>query len=71
MVTGEVYGEDAVEAYQNGGGAYFCGFTQGVDTVEFDGANATISGYDANGGNCFPIHTITSAWRTCAVCTST
>ena len=53
MVTGEVYGEDAVEAYQNGGGAYFCGFTQGVDTVEFDGANATISGYDANGEELF------------------
>ena len=27
MVTGDVYGEDAVKAYANGGGAYFCGFT--------------------------------------------
>ena len=27
MVTSDVYGEDAGEAYANGGSAYFCGFT--------------------------------------------
>lgn len=33
MVTGEVYGEDAVKAYANGGGAYFCGFTNDLVTL--------------------------------------
>lgn len=37
MVTGDVYGEDAVEAYANGGGAYFCGFTNSLATLTFDG----------------------------------
>ena len=46
MVTGEVYGEEAVKAYENGGGAYFCGFTQDMATVEFDGNTKTIKGYD-------------------------
>ena len=46
MVTGEVYGEEAVKAYENGGGAYFCGFTQDMATVEFDGDTKTIKGYD-------------------------
>ena len=46
MVTGEVYGEEAVEAYKDGGGAYFCGFTQDMATVEFDGDTKTIKGYD-------------------------
>ena len=36
MVTGEVYGEDAVKAYADGGGAYYCAFTEGVNTLEFD-----------------------------------
>ena len=46
MVTGEVYGEEAVEAYKDGSGAYFCGFTQDMATVEFDGNTKTIKGYD-------------------------
>lgn len=46
MVTGEVYGEEAEEAYKDGGGAYFCGFTQDMATVEFDGDTKTIKGYD-------------------------
>ena len=46
MVTGEVYGEEAVEAYKDGSGAYFCGFTQDMATVEFDGDTKTIKGYD-------------------------
>lgn len=46
MVTGEVYGEEAVKAYENGGGAYFCGFIQDMATVEFDGDTKTIKGYD-------------------------
>ena len=46
MVTGEVYGEEAVEAYKDGNGVYFCGFTQDMTTVEFDGDTKTIKGYD-------------------------
>ncbi len=53
MVTGEVYGEDAVAAYANGGGAYYCGFTQGLDTLTVDGANAVISGTDKDGNELF------------------
>ena len=53
MVTGEVYGEDAVKAYANGGGAYFCGFTQDMVTLTVDGATSTISGTDADGNELF------------------
>lgn len=49
MVTGDVYGEDAVKAYANGGGAYFCGFTNGLVTLTFDGGTSTISGTDKDG----------------------
>lgn len=53
MVTGEVYGEDAVTAYQDGNFAYFCGFTEGLATLEFDGATSTIRGQDADGNELF------------------
>ena len=53
MVTGTVYGEEAVAAYANGGGAYDCSFTEGLSTLEFDGANSTIKGYDAAGSELF------------------
>ncbi len=53
MVTGTVYGEEAVAAYANGGGAYDCAFTEGLSKLEFDGANATIKGYDAEGKELF------------------
>lgn len=53
MVTGEVYGEDAVKAYANGGGAYYCGFTNGLVTLTFDGASSTISGTDKDGNALF------------------
>lgn len=46
MVSGTIYGEEAVEAYKDGSGAYFCGFTQDMATVEFDGDTKTIKGYD-------------------------
>ena len=53
MVTGTVYGEEAVAAYANGGGAYDCSFTEGLSTLEFDGANSTIKGYGADGSELF------------------
>ena len=53
MVTGEVYGEEAVEAYADGNGVYDCAFTEGVSTLEFDGDNAAIKGYDADGNELF------------------
>ena len=53
MVTGDVYGEDAVKAYANGGGAYFCGFTNSLATLTFDGETSTISGTDKDGNELF------------------
>lgn len=53
MVTGDVYGEEAVTAYANGGGAYFCGFTQDMVTLTVDGASSTISGTDKDGSELF------------------
>lgn len=53
MVTGTIYGEEAVAAYANGGGAYDCSFTEGLSTLEFDGASSTIKGYDAAGNELF------------------
>lgn len=53
MVTGEVYGEEAVKAYADGGGAYDCAFTQDVYTLEFDGDASAIKGYNADGNELF------------------
>ena len=53
MVTGTVYGEEAVAAYANGGGAYDCAFTEGLSTLEFDGAASVIKGYAADGSELF------------------
>ena len=51
MVTGEIYGEEAVEAYKDGDMAYFCGFTQALEKLQFDGS--TIDGSDASGNGLF------------------
>ncbi|MGX8701168.1 hypothetical protein [Caproiciproducens sp.] len=53
MVTGKVYGEDAVKAYKNGGGVYFCGFTQNLSKLEFDGTASVIQGCDKEGKTLF------------------
>ena len=53
MVTGTVYGEEAVKAYADGNGVYDCEFTQGVKTLEFDGDAFAIKGYDADGNELF------------------
>ncbi len=53
MVTGEVYGEDAVKAYKNGNAAYFCGFTQDLSKLEIEGDTHTIKGYDKDGKELF------------------
>ena len=53
MITSDVYGEDAAKAYANGGGAYFCGFTNGLATLTVDGENSTISGTDKDGNVLF------------------
>lgn len=51
MVTGSLTGEDAVEAYKDGGGAYCCEFLQDVEQFTFNGN--TISGTDVNGKELF------------------
>ncbi len=53
MVTGTIYGEEAVKAYADGNGVYDCSFTEGLATLEFDGATSTIKGYDADGKELF------------------
>ncbi len=53
MVSGKVYGEEAVKAYADGNGVYDCSFTEGVSTLEFDGANSAIKGYDKDGKELF------------------
>lgn len=53
MVTGEVYGEEAVKAYENGeNSAYFCGFTQEVAKITILD-NMVIKGYDKDGNELF------------------
>lgn len=51
MVSATIYGEEAIETYKDGGGAYNCSFLQGVAQFEFDGT--TIKGYDSNGNEVF------------------
>ena len=53
MVTGTIYGEEAVQAYAYGGGVYDCYFTEGLVTLEFDGETSVIKGYDAEGNELF------------------
>lgn len=53
MVTGELYGQEAVEAYQDGNSAFFCGFTQDLSTLEVAGDTSTITGYDKDGQELF------------------
>ncbi len=53
MVTATVYGEEAVKAYADGNAAYECAFINGLSTLEFDGENSTIKGYDGDGNELF------------------
>ena len=53
MVSGDIYGEEAVKAYADGNGVYDCSFTEGVSTLEFDGSDSVIKGYDADGEELF------------------
>ena len=53
MVSGTIYGEEAVQTYTDGNGVYDCAFTEGVNTLEFDGSTSTIKGYDADGNELF------------------
>lgn len=70
MVTGDVYGEDAVKAYANGGGAYFCGFTNSLATLTFDGETSTIPAQIRTAMCCSPIPITTLAWSLCMDCMS-
>lgn len=53
MVSGEIYGEEAVKAYADGNGVYDCHFTEDVTRLAFDGAASMIKGYDAQGNELF------------------
>lgn len=70
MVTSDVYGEDAVKAYANGGGAYFCGFTNSLATLTFDGETSTIPAPIRTAMCCSPIPITTLAWSLCMDCMS-
>ena len=58
MVSGTIYGEEAVEAYKDGDGVYDCSFKEGVNKLEFNGSDSVIKGYDSEGKKSFPIHII-------------
>ena len=45
-VTSDIYGKDAEGVYTNESFAFYCAFTNDMDTVEFDGENSVIKGYD-------------------------
>lgn len=70
MVTSDVYGEDAVKAYANGGGAYFCGFTNSLATLTFDGETSTILVLIRMAMSCSPIPITILAWSLCVGCMS-
>ena len=53
MVSGTIYGEEAVEAYKDGDGVYDCSFKEGVSKLEFDGSDSVIKGYDSEGKEIF------------------
>lgn len=53
MVSGKIYGKEAVKAYKDGNGVYDCSFTEGVNTLKFDGDNSVIKGYDKDGKELF------------------
>ena len=53
MVSGTIYGEEAVEAYKDGDGVYDCSFKEGVNKLEFDGSDSVIKGYDSEGKEVF------------------
>ena len=53
MVSGTIYGEEAVEAYKDGDGVYDCSFKEGVNKLEFDGSDSVIKGYDSEGKEIF------------------
>lgn len=53
MVSGTIYGEEAVEAYKDGDCVYDCSFKEGVNKLEFDGSDSVIKGYDSEGKEIF------------------
>lgn len=53
MVSGTIYGEEAVEAYKDGDGVYDCSFKEGVNKLEFNGSDSVIKGYDSEGKEIF------------------
>ena len=52
-VTSDIYGKDAEGVYTNESFAFYCAFTNDMDTVEFDGENSVIKGYDKDGNELF------------------
>ena len=53
MLSGTIYGEEAVEAYKDGDGVYDCSFKEGVNKLEFNGSDSVIKGYDSEGKEIF------------------
>lgn len=71
MVTGEVYGEDAVKAYADGGGAYYCAFTEGEIHSNLTVPLPQSRDLTKMEMSCFPTPTTSLAWRRFVDCTST
>lgn len=52
-VSGTLHGQEAVGSYGEEGGAFFCGWLDGVSKLTVDGGDKRISGADENGTELF------------------
>lgn len=52
-VSGDIWGEEAIEAYGEEGGPFYCGWLNGLSELTIDGDTMEISGIDATGKELF------------------
>lgn len=52
-VGGDIWGEEAIEAYGEEGGSFYCGWLNGLSELTIDGDTMEISGTDAAGKELF------------------
>lgn len=52
-VSGSIWGEEAIEAYGEEGGPFYCGWLKGLAELTIDGDEMKISGADATGKELF------------------
>lgn len=52
-VSGDLHGQEAIDAYGEEGGAFYCGWLEDVSELTIDSESATISGKDSRGKELF------------------